>query len=208
MPQENTTKDRSAFDAGAPALAFADPGILENIRSYTDLVESARRSGLIEPAKAARLLEEARAAPYRAQEVLAEARILARVISRIFTSLAGSTEPASGDLEFLNGSLSRALTRLALTPAHTGDGPGFRWTWRGGGRDYLDAMLWPVARDAAELLVGQDPARIRLCAGPACERLFVDRSKAGRRRWCQMQTCGNRAKARRHAGRQKPPTPR
>lgn len=202
MSQENTAKDGNTFNAGAPALAFADPAVLENIRDYAELVESARRSGLIEPAKAAPLLEEARAAPYRAQEVLAEARILARVVHRIFASLAGGTEPASGDLDFLNGSLSRAMTRLALTPANTGDGPGFRWTWRGGGRDYLDAMLWPVVRDAAELLVGQDPARMGLCAGPTCERLFLDRSKAGRRRWCRMETCGNRAKARRHAGRQ------
>ncbi len=208
MPQENTTKDRSTFDAGAPTLAFADPGVLENIGSYTDLVESAQRSGLIEPAKAARLLEEARGAPYRAQEVLAEARILARVISRIFTSLAAGTEPAAGDLEFLNGTLSRAMVHLAVAPAATREGQGFGWTWRSDGRDgrdggdYLDAMLWPVVRDAAELLVGQDPARIRLCAGPACERLFLDKSKAGRRRWCRMDTCGNRAKARRYTRRQ------
>jgi predicted RNA-binding Zn ribbon-like protein len=40
--------------------------------------------------------------------------------------------------------------------------------------------------------------RTRVCAGPRCGWLFIDRSKAGRRRWCDMATCGNAAKGRRN----------
>ena len=39
--------------------------------------------------------------------------------------------------------------------------------------------------------------RLRMCEGPNCSWLFIDRSKAGRRRWCDMAVCGNAAKSRR-----------
>lgn len=201
---------KRVFDAGSPALTFANRVVPEDPKNYPDLVEDALRVGLIDPHKSAHLLEKARVSPYRGDEVLAEARILARVIHRIFAAVARGGQPATGDLDFLNGSLARAMAHLALAPAASEASgasgvsdarSGFNWTWRGNSSGHLDAMLWPVARDAAELLVEQDPARIRLCAASACERLFLDRSKAGRRRWCQMGTCGNRAKARRHARR-------
>ena len=41
-------------------------------------------------------------------------------------------------------------------------------------------------------------ARVRRCADPRCGRVFQDETKNGRRRWCDMATCGNRAKAARH----------
>lgn len=43
-----------------------------------------------------------------------------------------------------------------------------------------------------------DRTRIRRCANPACVLLFLDVSKSGRRRWCDMSSCGNRAKVARH----------
>src|SRR3990172_7901865 len=36
------------------------------------------------------------------------------------------------------------------------------------------------------------------CADPRCARVFFDGSRNGKRRWCEMATCGNRAKAARH----------
>ncbi len=46
-----------------------------------------------------------------------------------------------------------------------------------------------------------DPNRIRRCAGPTCVLLFLDVSKSGRRRWCDMAVCGNRAKVAAHHAR-------
>ena len=46
-----------------------------------------------------------------------------------------------------------------------------------------------------------DPDRIRRCAGPTCVLLFLDLSKSGRRRWCDMAVCGNRAKVAAHHAR-------
>jgi hypothetical protein len=43
--------------------------------------------------------------------------------------------------------------------------------------------------------------RLKRCENPRCGWLFVDRSRNRSRRWCEMATCGNRAKAKRHAHR-------
>ena len=52
--------------------------------------------------------------------------------------------------------------------------------------------------NAGDLLAGPRLDRVRCCANPECGWLFLDDSRAGKRRWCSMQSCGNRAKARRH----------
>jgi predicted RNA-binding Zn ribbon-like protein len=46
--------------------------------------------------------------------------------------------------------------------------------------------------------------RIRGCANPECVLWFYDVSKNGRRRWCSMEGCGNRAKAARFQERHRP----
>ena len=45
--------------------------------------------------------------------------------------------------------------------------------------------------------------RLRMCQGTNCSWLFIDTSKAGRRRWCDMAVCGNTAKARRFLSRKR-----
>ena len=64
------------------------------------------------------------------------------------------------------------------------------------------AALGPIAQNAVELIQSVDPARLRRCAAHLCLRSFVDTSKGGRRGWCSMATCGNRAKAARYRARQ------
>ena len=61
------------------------------------------------------------------------------------------------------------------------------------------ALLDMVATSALALL--SDPRevqRIKLCPGKDCGWLFIDETKNARRKWCMMETCGNRAKAARH----------
>jgi len=60
-----------------------------------------------------------------------------------------------------------------------------------------------VLESARELLLGGDSARIRRCASDDCGWFFVDRSRAGTRRWCRMDGCGARAKMRRYRARQR-----
>ncbi len=56
-------------------------------------------------------------------------------------------------------------------------------------------LLVPIAEAAADLLCQADLRRIRRCAHPACVLYFLDQTKNGTRRWCDMRTCGNRANA-------------
>ena len=49
----------------------------------------------------------------------------------------------------------------------------------------------------------REAARIKLCPADNCGRLFLDETKNARRKWCSMETCGNRAKARRSYERSK-----
>jgi predicted RNA-binding Zn ribbon-like protein len=57
-----------------------------------------------------------------------------------------------------------------------------------------EALLAPLAESAAELLATADFDLVRHCEGVDCVLWFYDRTKAHRRRWCSMQTCGNRNK--------------
>lgn len=66
------------------------------------------------------------------------------------------------------------------------------------GQSGLKLIAHALAFDAMSYLRELDPARVRTCPGSHCGWMFVDTSKAGRRRWCDMATCGNVAKARRH----------
>ena len=87
----------------------------------------------------------------------------------------------------------------AAAMAHARIEPGpesFGWTWAD--EAALESPLWPVARDAADLLTHPDAVRVKACASDDCSALFVDTTKNRRRRWCDMKICGNRAKVRRH----------
>jgi predicted RNA-binding Zn ribbon-like protein len=58
-----------------------------------------------------------------------------------------------------------------------------------------------VARDAVEALTRPVADRIRMCAADNCYLIYLDTSRPGRRRWCSMERCGNRAKVRGHRAR-------
>jgi predicted RNA-binding Zn ribbon-like protein len=67
----------------------------------------------------------------------------------------------------------------------------------------VDEALAAVAAPIVEELGSGRPDRFRTCASETCRWAFYDASPTGRRRWCDMKTCGNRAKAARHRQRVK-----
>ena len=64
--------------------------------------------------------------------------------------------------------------------------------------DAFAGLMIPVVESAADALVLGELTRVRRCADQRCPRVFFDGTKNGRRRWCDMAACGNRAKAARH----------
>jgi predicted RNA-binding Zn ribbon-like protein len=76
----------------------------------------------------------------------------------------------------------------------------WRWSLR---EAPIEAALGPIALAAARLFTEGDFGRIKECRGHACGWLFCDTSKNNRRRWCEMEVCGNRAKQKRLAARRR-----
>jgi predicted RNA-binding Zn ribbon-like protein len=70
--------------------------------------------------------------------------------------------------------------------------------------DAFAGLMIPVVESAADALILGELPRVRRCADSRCQRVFFDNTKNGRRRWCDMATCGNRAKAARHREKVRP----
>jgi predicted RNA-binding Zn ribbon-like protein len=69
--------------------------------------------------------------------------------------------------------------------------------------DPLDDALARLADPLVHEIQNGRGDRVRICANDTCRWVFFDESRAGRRRWCDMSTCGNQAKAARHRARAK-----
>jgi predicted RNA-binding Zn ribbon-like protein len=72
--------------------------------------------------------------------------------------------------------------------------------------DPIDGALARLAESVAREVSQGEPERLRICANDECRWVFNDTSPTGRRKWCDMSTCGNRAKAARHRERRKTET--
>jgi predicted RNA-binding Zn ribbon-like protein len=73
--------------------------------------------------------------------------------------------------------------------------------------DPLDDALARLADPLVHEISTGNADRVRICANDTCQWVFFDESRAARRRWCDMATCGNRAKAARHRARKKEAAP-
>jgi predicted RNA-binding Zn ribbon-like protein len=125
--------------------------------------------------------------------VFNEAIGLREATYRLFSALASREPVPDADLALLNGALAGAPPRRAVAPGNGG------YAWETDAIEMSAAgLLAPVLWSAADLMTRADRRRVRRCANDACLWLFIDESKAGTRRWCDMSSCGNRAKSRRH----------
>ncbi|SRR5579884_18160 len=193
------------LSAGCLCLDFAntvsrrplDPP-LERLHGFADLVTWSRLAGLLDAAEAEVLLAEAARRPAEAEAVHVRAIALREAIFRIVSATASGQVPAEVDVATLNDELRRALAHVRLVPS----AGRFEWGWEPDERA-LDRLLWPIARSAAEVLTGADVDNLRVCEGRTCRWLFLDTTRNHSRRWCDMKTCGNRAKVRRHYERRK-----
>ena len=124
--------------------------------------------------------------------VVAEAVRLREAIYRIFSAVAHENRAPPKDLEVLNEYLARSLSRMVVKETREG------YEWGLSCENAPDMMLYQIAESAAMLLTSDDLARVRECANEeeGCGSLFLDCSKSQTRRWCSMESCGNRAKSR------------
>jgi predicted RNA-binding Zn ribbon-like protein len=165
----------------------------EWLNSYSDLISWSQHVGILPDNEAQRLLHEAKLHSREAELVLKRAIALRESIYRIFSAIADGLSPENRDLTTLNQELSEAMVHSRIAP--TSDG--FKWAFDVK-ENVLHQMLWPITRSAADLLTSKETNRVRKCSGKDCGWLFLDMSRNRTRRWCDMKSCGNRAKARRY----------
>ena len=165
----------------------------ERLESFEELAGWAEGAGVIDAAAGRHLRRLGRGRPRAASAALAQAHEVRSVLRELFLAIA-SGAPSDEPLARFNRLLRGALGALEIAPAKGGSG--YRLRWRGE-RSELRALLWPVLWSAAELLRSEEADRVRVCDGDECGWMYVDRSRNGLRRWCQMRTCGTREKTRR-----------
>ena len=133
-----------------------------------------------------------------AANLLTHAVELRDAIHDIGAAVGHRAKPAESALANLAALHAEFVARATLAPGVTT----CRWRWSVR-TSPIEAALGPIALAAVTLFTEGDFHRIRECGGHACGWLFYDRSKNNRRRWCEMEVCGNRAKQRRLAARRR-----
>ncbi len=186
------------FAAFANTLQHSRGRETDHLPDVDALLTWLRRYGLISDraraAEAGRLHRDPAEATRRLERYV-HLRSLLRAMS---AEVAEHGHPTPGQLRDLNHILRHGLHyhELRLDPEAT------RYTFAQVG-DRLDQARATIASSFAEFLADASPERLRICANDSCRWVFVDRSPTGRRRWCDMRTCGNQAKVARHRARSK-----
>ena len=182
--------------SGHPALelnntvggwGYAEPR--EYLVDYSALILLARDVQLVTPADAFALLTATQRSPRQADAALRDVK---RLRSALHAAMVDNSADAAAQLH-------RFVTRAVRASRYVRDEASALRLDGGAG------LRMPLHRFTLSLatLLEQYPRRaIRSCADDACGWLFLDPS--GRRRWCEMAVCGNRAKARRYAQRHRP----
>lgn len=155
------------------------------------LADWAVAASLLDKTEAVRARREIARDPETAKAAFAEAVRLRGALWRIFSAVAAGEAADDGDLVILDACKVRAArcTRLQQTPE------GFRRRCADE-TPALDGVLRQIVEAAEDLLLNAKLDRLHACGGEACDWMFLDLSKNGRRRWCSMATCGNDAKVR------------
>ena len=195
------------FDGGTLALdllntwRFNADQPLDLLQSPEDLVIWLAAAGLPDGAYCAELSSS----PPNRRILLDEALWLRRDILLIVQSLVAGELPPPYTVDALNRILTESGTSFrldSLTIPPEGD-----QEERMEGQLVLNVhehiasvlgVLQPIALSAARIVTEANPTRIRQCASSNCMYWFLDTSKSGRRRWCSMSRCGNRAKVAKH----------
>lgn len=170
------------------------------LRDFASLVRWLVDANVLDTERASGLSRRALLQPAAASATLLDARRVRTALRELAEQGAASEEVCEGARAELNRVLGRStgtrrldrlsVTRYARVFVPTGDA--------------FAGLMIPVVESAADTLIHGELPRVRSCASPRCRRVFLDLSRNGARRWCDMGTCGNRAKAARHRARLHP----
>ena len=147
------------------------------------------------------LLAQYDASPAAGLEMLGRIRRVRQAMRGVLEAAAARRAPDASDLDEMNRTL-RTHYIYELLPAT--DGVSLDHRHQG---DPVDGAMARLAESIARELIQGDTSRLRICENPQCHWVFKDTSRTGKRKWCSMRSCGNRAKVARHRARRKTLSP-
>jgi predicted RNA-binding Zn ribbon-like protein len=165
---------------------------------YPALLRWARQTECFARADLTALEALAEETPAKAVAALARCKALREALCDALYALAHEHAPASADLDTIDQ--ARLAASKAARLVSRDSRLQTQWSVE---RSGLDLIAHVITAYAIELLKDARVDRLRVCDGNDCGWVFIDTSKNGRRRWCDMATCGNVAKARRFQQRQR-----
>ena len=200
------SRSRFSFLGGDPSVDFVNTvdswlgdAPVDKLKSYSDLLDWSEQADLATPGLISSLRKEASRRQRDSERVLRKARALRRHLYGILTATAAGDAPKAADLNAVTSLARKAAAHSRLERYDDG----FAWVLDQAKGSELDWPIWELARSAVALLTSASTKHVRQCADNTCGWLFIDRSRNHSRRWCDMSSCGNRAKARRNYARQK-----
>jgi predicted RNA-binding Zn ribbon-like protein len=169
--------------------------VVDKLSNLEDIVHWFRHADLIDDLEHQHFVAVVRRSSWHTVTAFEQLIDFREALYRLLLPMALDHSADQVSLDALNQALADTADQrlLVLTPA------GVIWRWRVG--DDLGSMtagfIGRLAVQASILLTSGDLSRLRACATPDCDWLFLDTSKNGRRRWCQMNVCGAREKVKR-----------
>jgi predicted RNA-binding Zn ribbon-like protein len=168
----------------------------DQLRGYGQVLDWAADRGILGEAEVEQLREEAAADADFRRRALGRAWAFRRALHDCLQAVVRREPPPGASIALINAAIADSPPMFTLAPRADGIALSIP---AGPSPD----LLRPILRSALDLLSSPDLARLRECAAERCGRLYLDQTKNGSRRWCDMETCGNRAKARRHQAKRK-----
>jgi predicted RNA-binding Zn ribbon-like protein len=170
----------------------------ELLANYYELARFGEDTGILTPEQLDYFYENVHLMIDDAADALRRAINLREAMYAVFSALLNRQTVPAVAMDTLNAYIQDAALHSRLVQREE------RCEWRFDDMgSALDAMLWPIARAAADLLASSDLALVRTCSSPTCQWFFLDTSKNHHRRWCSMKQCGNRAKVRKFYAKKK-----
>src|SRR2546423_1685915 len=169
------------------------PSGAESITGFRDLVDWLEAAEAITRDQAARLRRAQAASPRAAVQVWGRAIKLREALFRVLNAKAENGAIAREDLLTIEAEHARAASFARLS----WKGDAYRWSLDPSAAA-LDAAMQPLVESAVSLLTSAKLERLRRCGNSTCYWLFIDETKNHSRRWCEMASCGNVVKVRRH----------
>jgi len=164
---------------------------VEYLNNFTDVVKWAVYVNIITKDQEKRFNHQVKNNKDKAKKALGCCIELRELLHQIFQNVEQGEKNRELLLKRLNKYLKFASTGLVIETSNTD----FELKASVDPNE-LTSVLNPIIWEAVNLLTHLDRFRIKSCGDKACGWVFLDTSKNKSRQWCDMKSCGNRAKAR------------